>query len=49
MYLLTDVEEDNRTPTTNELSLVNELKAIIFGVVEEEREHSQTHEAEQWK
>ena len=49
MYLLTDVEDDNRTATANEISLVNELKSIIFGAAEEENKSPQMLEAEEWK
>ena len=49
MYILTDMEEDNRTLTVKEVSLLNELKSVISEIIETENSPRQTTEAEEWK
>ena len=49
MYLLTDPEEERRTATTDEICLLNELRAMIFETAEEEKKPHPRLEGEEWK
>ena len=46
MYILTDIEDDDRAATEKEISLLNELKLILLEITKEKHDSNKMTDAD---
>lgn len=47
MYLLTDIEDDDRDATAKEVTLINELKSLLLKITEDKTSSNQMNNSDE--